>query len=165
MEKPVVKLGHIRLVVEIEPGTTKSAVKRYRTVFTDAVGEDGSVPNEEALRLAVDEVIERTKNEDIDGSILEPLERIQSLKAARCSLVGLRPRLTGTAWSAHRLNQLDQRRSPTTGAFSRAIMETGTKVFEPPRSLPRIAVRTIACAAVSVSEALASSSRSRSNPR
>lgn len=79
MEKPVVKLGHIRLVVEIEPGTTKSAVKRYRTVFTDAVGEDGSVPNEEALRLAVDEVIERTKNEDIDGSILEPLREDSNL--------------------------------------------------------------------------------------
>lgn len=73
MKKPVVKLGRIRVVVEIEPGTTKPAVKRYRTVFTDAVGADGSVPNEEVLRVAVDDVIEQTKNDDIDGSILEPL--------------------------------------------------------------------------------------------
>ena len=79
MEKPVVRLGRVRVVVEIEPGTTNTAVKRYRTVFTDAVGEDGFVPNENALRVAVDDVIEQTKNEDIDGSILEPLPEDSNL--------------------------------------------------------------------------------------
>lgn len=73
MQKPVVKSGQIRTVVEIEPQTRKPITKRYRTFFTDAVGANGQVANEELLQVVVERIIELTKGEDIDGSILEPL--------------------------------------------------------------------------------------------
>jgi hypothetical protein len=73
MAKPIVQLGHLRVVVDVDRETHKPSVKRYRIVFTDAVGQDATVPDEGALADAVDTVIELTKDQDIDGSIFEPL--------------------------------------------------------------------------------------------
>ncbi len=77
MTKPIVKKGTIQTIHELDPNTKKRTVKRLRDIFTDAVGPNASVPDENVLNNAIVDALAQTQNEDIDGLNLRPLEEEQ----------------------------------------------------------------------------------------
>jgi hypothetical protein len=74
MTKPIVKKGIIQTIHEVDPNTKKRIVKRLREIFTDAVGPNASVPDENALKDAIDDALAQTQGEDIDGLNLRPIQ-------------------------------------------------------------------------------------------
>jgi len=69
----MIKIGPILVVGEVDPKTKKMVVKRLRRVYTDAVGPNGTVPDEERLKRAIDDAIDQTSEDDNDGIDLQPL--------------------------------------------------------------------------------------------